>query len=369
MATSLATLDRWQSAGLIDSSTAERIRDWEEAHSPQRIRRWPQFVALAFGAVLLAAGVLLFVSAHWEDMPPWNRFGLVVSMVLAFHVAAAFAADRFPAVSMALHAAGTLSLGGAIGLTGQIFNLSEHWPSAILLWAAGAVAGWFALRQWPQAAVAAILVPAWLAGEWAASSHYPPMWPVTGGLLALSFVYLSAMQSGGEDNAVRRSLVWIGGLSVLVLAILAGADRWRSATFDWTFAAAIGIALALCVALSVWLRGRDLLYNLAAMAWVAVLMLLRAADAEVPLYGWYAVGSAGLAWWGIVEARAERINLGIAGFALTVLVFYFSNVMDKLGRSASLIVLGLVFLGGGWALEQTRRRLISKMEAVEGGVL
>jgi hypothetical protein len=36
--------------------------------------------------------------------------------------------------------------------------------------------------------------------------------------------------------------------------------------------------------------------------------------------------------------------------------------MDKLGRSFSLIVLGLLFLGGGWLLERTRRRLIARLK-------
>ena len=63
-----------------------------------------------------------------------------------------------------------------------------------------------------------------------------------------------------------------------------------------------------------------------------------------------------------MEARKERINLGVAGFALTILFFYFSNVMDKLGRSASLIGLGLLFLLGGWLLERTRRQLVARLE-------
>ena len=66
--------------------------------------------------------------------------------------------------------------------------------------------------------------------------------------------------------------------------------------------------------------------------------------------------------WGLWEARKERINAGIAGFALTVLAFYFSTVMDKLGRSASLIGLGLLFLAGGWLLEKARRRLVARLE-------
>ena len=69
--------------------------------------------------------------------------------------------------------------------------------------------------------------------------------------------------------------------------------------------------------------------------------------------------------WGLLERRSERINLGVAGFALTVIIFYFSDVMDKLGRSASLIGLGVLFLFlflfGGWALERARRQLVARV--------
>jgi hypothetical protein len=51
----------------------------------------------------------------------------------------------------------------------------------------------------------------------------------------------------------------------------------------------------------------------------------------------------------------------MAGFAITILCFYFSTVMDKLGRSESLIGLGVLFLAGGWALEKLRRRLVAQM--------
>jgi len=36
-----------------------------------------------------------------------------------------------------------------------------------------------------------------------------------------------------------------------------------------------------------------------------------------------ATGAIGLIAWGMKEARKERVNLGIVGFALTVLFFYF----------------------------------------------
>jgi hypothetical protein len=40
--------------------------------------------------------------------------------------------------------------------------------------------------------------------------------------------------------------------------------------------------------------------------------------------------------------------------------------MDKLGRAASLIVLGLLFLVGGYLLEQTRRRLVATVRDPAG---
>jgi len=46
--------------------------------------------------------------------------------------------------------------------------------------------------------------------------------------------------------------------------------------------------------------------------------------------------------------------------ALTLIVFYFSEVFDKLGRSASLIGLGVLFLLGGWLLERLRRQLVQR---------
>jgi hypothetical protein len=46
---------------------------------------------------------------------------------------------------------------------------------------------------------------------------------------------------------------------------------------------------------------------------------------------------------------------------MTALAFYFSNVMNALDRSLSLIVLGVLFLAGGWQLERVRRRLLTQI--------
>jgi hypothetical protein len=99
-----------------------------------------------------------------------------------------------------------------------------------------------------------------------------------------------------------------------------------------------------------------------AIAWTLALALIGGRTHEsLAMYAWCAIGAAGLAAWGIRDRRAERVNLAVAGLAITVMAFYFSSVIDKLGRSASLIGLGLLFLGGGWILERARRRLLAHM--------
>ena len=89
-----------------------------------------------------------------------------------------------------------------------------------------------------------------------------------------------------------------------------------------------------------------------------MLVALRPALGSDALYPWWALGAIGLVAWGVRDGRGERVNLGAAIFAATIIAFYFSQVMDKLGRSASLVGLGLLFLAGGWALERVRRRLV-----------
>jgi MFS family permease len=88
-------------------------------------------------------------------------------------------------------------------------------------------------------------------------------------------------------------------------------------------------------------------------------------EPSVVSYALVAAAAVFLAWWGVKERSKALVNYGIAGFALTVAWFYFSSVMDKLGRSLGLIALGVLFLAGGWMLEKMRRRLI---EAMRDGV-
>jgi uncharacterized membrane protein len=361
-------LEQWSDAGLIEPEVAGRIRDWERTQAPARGLRWPTMLALAFGAILLGAGALLFVSAHWDQLPPNGRMAVVVLMVAAFHAGGAAVAQRFEGLSMTLHAVGTIALGAAIALAGQIYNLAEHWPTAVLMWAIGAAVAWFLLRHWPQALFTALLAPAWLASEWSAfadgtGNYY--FTPVLAGICALSLTYLSARRSR-MDSPLRKALMWAGGIALLPAVVFLAADRWQKSPDGDAIYLAWALAFLAPLAAAGLLRPRHMHWNIAAVGWTALLAISDTGTGAHPLvYFWCAAGSIGLAFWGIVESRPERINLAIAGFALTVICFYFSDVMDKLDRSASLMLMGALFLGGGWLLERTRRGLLARMNNVE----
>jgi hypothetical protein len=174
-------------------------------------------------------------------------------------------------------------------------------------------------------------------------------------VLLLAIVYFSAPQ---------KVLAWIGGIGLLPFTLILILSRELTGTADWNegnIPARI-LAYGLPLGVAFLLRGRLAWVNGVAAVWVFVTTVLTVHGADRPMvYFWCGLGAAGLVAWGMYEHRTERINFGMAGFGITVLCFYFSSVMDKLGRSESLIGLGALFLAGGWALENLRRRLVARM--------
>ena len=385
-----APVQRWIEAGVIDAQTGARILVLEAGQERRSTLRWPVFLAMVFGGILFAAGITLFVAAHWSDLSPAMRFSLVLLMVGILHLGGAFLAERFPVFSTTLHALGTAALGAAIFLTGQIFNLHEDWATGILLWAIGATIGYMLLRDWVQAAFVALLVPAWLISQWSITTEgfSEGGRPLAMGLMLTALCYLSS-RTGDEGNSARRTLVWIGGIALLpcvgtAIAIsISESAPWhrhgRESILSFgTLLMAWSVAVAGPLLLALFLRGRAAWVNVNWALWAYALIVAagysnsfsgrgldRDLSATLILYGLCAVGSVGLVAWGLYEKRKERLNLGVAAFALSVLFFYFDSFMGKLGRSASLLTLGAICLASGYVLELTRRRLMARMEMSE----
>ena len=131
------------------------------------------------------------------------------------------------------------------------------------------------------------------------------------------------------------------------------------------YAVGLLLAFALPLVVACFLRGKAVIWNVGYGVWAFAISHLddRSVFQNVTIYLLCAVAATSWVLWGLQEQRRERINLGVAGFAITIIVFYFSEVMGKLGRSASLVGFGLLFLLGGWKLEQFRRKLVARTRA------
>lgn len=356
-------LSRWKEAGLVDEETVGRIRAWEESQ-PARGMRWPVWVALGFGVITIGAGILLFVGSHWDELSPVGRMCLVLATLFGLHAAGAFLKQTV--LSLSLHALGTIALGAAIQLTAEVYHLDGDWQRAVLLWAAGAWTGWILLRQWPQAALAAVLTPVWLAGEWVSfmeerNQQVTPVPLVL--LLGTLFAYFT-VPSPGSDVPQRRALWWIGALTLFPMILVTCLIRTGASLSPpppVLLAAGWALALGIPLGTSYLLDSRSLKITAAWLAWASALGLLAQQRWTLALHAWCALGAVAMVAWGVKNDRTDGINLGIAGFALTVIAFSFSSLMDMFGRSLSLIVLGALFLAGGWQLEQFRRKLVAQV--------
>jgi hypothetical protein len=373
-------LNRWQSAGALDAETADRIRAWEQDQQKPGGLRWQGMVALILGAMLLACGVVLFISAHWDEIGPGARYALVIGMVALFHLSGAFTRKSYRGLSTALHAVGTVSTGAAIALVGQIFNIQAHWPAAVLLWAMAALAGWILLRDEAQQTLTMLLIPAWILSEFAfhADGHIGAAVYIGRFLLIWAMLYLTLFL--GSKHKIAQGILFAASAIAAVVGVALMLESWNSLgdqTFlslstrlwGWTViallplffsvfrlrkslvavAAAIVFSAALpwCYRVDRWDNGAGFWYtrsepNLLAHALVAVFAVF-------------------LIWWGVRLASRALVNLGVVYFAAAVGWFYFSDIFDKVGRSLGLISLGVLFLAGGWALEKTRRGLLGRM--------
>jgi uncharacterized membrane protein len=375
-------LTRWQRAGLLDENAVASIRAYESEHAKPRGHQWQVLLALMLGGILLGAGVLLFVAAHWDMVSPGMRLTMVLAMLVFFHGCGWLAQKKFAGLATAMHAVGTIAAGAAIALVGQIFNMQEHWPAAILLWALCAAAGWKLLRDQFQETLTLLLVPAWIISEWTYRTRVYDSADIylTRMLAVIGAVYVSAFLFS-RRRIVFGVLFSVGAVLLPISIGILAEEGWRAGylrspgfvPLSYRLAA-LGILL-LAILLGAWMDRRSLVPSLITTVVVFVLPWTERVSpvhgigrtwmhTETGLAAYPLVAAAAVAfvWWGVRTQAKALVNFGMVAFAMTVVWFYFSNVMDKLGRSLGLIVLGVLFLAGGWALEVTRRKLVRGLD-------
>ncbi|MGH9593898.1 MAG: DUF2157 domain-containing protein, partial [Bryobacteraceae bacterium] len=98
-----AQMERWTEASLLDGATAERILAFEAKQAQRAILRWPVFLAVGFGWILIAAGIILFVATYWDKLSPTVRSSVLLILVAVFHASGIVTRRSFPPLSTTLH--------------------------------------------------------------------------------------------------------------------------------------------------------------------------------------------------------------------------------------------------------------------------
>ena len=373
-------LRRWLQAELIDADVAEAIQRWEDSqlnqskHSSVRHLTVPIRLSILLGSLLLAAGLLLSVSAHWDQMPPLWRVSLLLFIVIALHAGGAWFSERFQLMALGLHAVGTVAFGAGVFLCAQIFHLDVLWSFrwGLLLWSFGAAAGWMLLRQWPQLALLSLLLPGWISAliivevdRFSSSEADWAVVPMAAGALLTALTYFTATDRTPLTPA-RSVLMWMGGLALVPAAVTwavvaTGLDLPALGQPLWLSLLVWVVTLGGPVILGWWLRPHRFWPLALAAIWMVLDLVIEVQGFSVLSFAWWGVGSVGLMLWGSTEARAERVNIGTVLLATTLIGFYFIEVIGRFDRSLSLLGLGLFFLVGGWGLNRLRQALLPNL--------
>jgi uncharacterized membrane protein len=127
---SLRRLKAWEAAGLVDATTAARIRDWESAHaSPVAMRAVIGIAALAIGL-----GLVSLIAANWDAVPGVVRLGIHFALLVAL---AFWLWRKTPTGGIAAEAG--LFVLGMLGLTffghiGQVYQTDSPLWQPLALW-------------------------------------------------------------------------------------------------------------------------------------------------------------------------------------------------------------------------------------------
>jgi uncharacterized membrane protein len=201
----------------------------------------------------------------------------------------------------------------------------------------------------------------------------------------LAALFLTAWQHS-KQKVVYGILFAVSAFNLLYACPVLGEEAWRSYSSDgflplhdrfifWALTAALFAAA--------WFFNRHSLLPVAVVTAVTILLPFAHSlktntyntgngfssyTQTIPNAFFYlllAISAAFFAWWGVRQSSKALINYGIICFALTVLYFYFSDLLDKLDRSFGLMLGGVLFLTGGWLLEWMRRRLVRSIGTAE----
>ncbi|MDR2312852.1 MAG: DUF2157 domain-containing protein [Brucellaceae bacterium] len=141
-------IDQWQSQGLLDQETADRLRlDVKTRHNGFGMGG----VLAVLGSLLLGAALILFIAANWDVIPRIWRVALILFIMWGGYLGGAWLQQRsenkLAAIfAPSLYLLSAITYGAGIALIGQMYHMSGDMTTAALAWGVGVLIAGVLLR-------------------------------------------------------------------------------------------------------------------------------------------------------------------------------------------------------------------------------
>lgn len=141
--------------------TREQVETLQSRHPVEDTSGLGRMLITGVGAIMIGLGIILLFAYNWAEMGKYLKLTVIFGALTGSHVLAMLVSRRNALLGEGLFALGTMLMGAAIFLVGQIYHLDSHYPDAFLLWSAGALFLAWARPSLTQAFMAVILVLGW----------------------------------------------------------------------------------------------------------------------------------------------------------------------------------------------------------------
>lgn len=358
-----------------------------------------KFLAIVsiIGAVLITAGIILLISAHWNEIPRGVKIAGGILLMLGFHAGGWWLREihgQYRKTGEALHLVGSGLFLANIGLLGQVYNIVSRPPNAFLFWWIGIAALPWLLRSKAQHVLLLLAFGVWFGlevnerGSWlyagddarqlllysllglvylgagwvlrrGAFAEFAGVTEKLGLLAFLIFFYPQTWKdfSGWDNSDIQQWLFPALGL-VALLPLAGGVKNLRALGRQWRWT---------------WLAALFGMMLFMATVWFSLWQLDHAAGSRD--YFWseswsYLLGTIALFVFcllqiqvGLLERSPFLVNLGVVFIALDIIAAYF-DLFGSMARTGVMFLLSGIFLiVFGVYLEKKRRKLMKQIKS------
>jgi uncharacterized membrane protein len=393
-------IQKLHDAGLISDEQRRKIIE----HFQLKEDGGSKFLAIVsiVGAVLIAAGIALLISAHWNEIPRGVKIATGILLMLGFHAGGWWVREihgHYRKTGEALHLIGSGLFLANIALIGQIYNLVSRPPNAFLLWWLGIAALPWLLRSKAQHVLFLLAFGVWFGLEVNERSGWIYCGSDERQLLLyalLGVIYLGAgwvLRHGAfADFAPPTEKLGLFAFLVFFFPLTwKDSFDWESGEINnWLFPALGLIAIILSAS------GLKNLHTLTAQwrwTWFAALfgMMIFMATAWFGLWRTDLGGPRYIYWaesWtylmatialfvfcllqiqvGLQERSPFLVNLGVIFIALDIIAAYFSLFGSMARTGVMFLISGIFLIVFGVYLEKKRRKLMKQIKSPITGAI